>query len=165
MIAVDEFMELPIDDIMDYAYSIDMNPMRYEHDLTDRVLILPATQDEIKHRPQVMSCACRQCRIKNKSSYKVKHNNDRLTVDYTPIVDTIKKRPQRSSAEIYQQQVELNESLDLTKKYKLIDDIIWILYDMEMGIRPTKTRLQYKMQNYLKLKKGQNYLNNKKIVF
>jgi hypothetical protein len=112
-----------------------------------------------------MSCACRQCRIKNKSSYKVKHNNDRLTVDYTPIVDTIKKRPQRSSAEIYQQQVELNESLDLTKKYKLIDDIIWILYDMEMGIRPTKTRLQYKMQNYLKLKKGQNYLNNKKIVF
>lgn len=38
-----------------------------------------------------------------------------------------------SAAEIYQQQVDINAEQGLTEKYKLIDDITWLLYDKTHG--------------------------------
>ena len=40
ILSIDEFMNLPIDNQLEYSYSKDMDPDRYELDNTDRILVL-----------------------------------------------------------------------------------------------------------------------------
>ncbi len=128
MVAVDSFMKLPITNRLNYGCSIDMNPDLYEMSIPCRRII---HIDEYRYN----DISVHMKKNNNESQYKYKRpKKPRKNVIITPPVQDHRiHKP--TAAEVYENQVALNESRGLTEKYELINKIMWKIFDRQQELK------------------------------
>ena len=132
MLAVDNFLKLPITNRLNYGCSIDMNPGLYEVDLPCRTII---RTDEYRYN----DISVRMKKNDNEFQYKAKRpKKPRKNVIITPPPVHDYSIPKPSAEEVYEKQVVLNKSMGLTERYALIDKIMWKIFDREQELKRIK---------------------------
>ena len=129
MVAVDSFMKLPITNRLNYGCSIDMNPDLYEMALPCRRII---HIDEYRYN----DISVHMKKNNNESQYKHKRpKKPRKNVIITPPPVQDHRIHKPTAAEVYENQVFLNESRGLTEKYELINKIMWKIFDRQQELK------------------------------
>lgn len=129
MLAVDSFMKLPITNRLNYGCSIDMNPDLYEIDIPCRRII---HIDAYRYN----EISVRMKKNDNEFQYKYKRTKKprkNVIITPPPVHDHRIHKP--TAAEVYENQVALNESRGLTEKYALINKIMWKIFDRQQELK------------------------------